>query len=136
MADAGSATHMTDDDLQQMLRRTLRLVVILGVLLAIVFTITLGWQSGLLELAGAVISYTGIREYRTLSMTIFAQLDQQKPPRPVGRTFVMFFLRLAGVGLILYVSLKCLNGTVYALVAGIGLAVVALSWEALRQLRG
>jgi hypothetical protein len=36
---------------------------------------------------------------------------------------------------ILYVSLRCLNGSVYALVAGIGLAVVALSIEAIRLLR-
>lgn len=136
MSEAGSVANMTDDDLRQMLRRALRLVVILGLILFVVFTVTLGWQSGLLELAGAVISWTGIREYRTLALTVFAQLDSQQPPRPVSRTLVMFFLRLAGVGLILYVSLKCLNGNVYALVAGIGLAVVALSWEALRQLRG
>ena len=126
---------MTDDDLREMLRRALRTVVILALLLWVVFTVTLGWQSGLLELAGAVISYTGIREWRNLALTIFSKLDHQLPSRPVGRTLVMFFLRLAMVGGILYVSLRCLNGSVYALVAGIGLAVVALSIEALRLLR-
>ncbi len=129
------AGSMTDDDLREMLRRALRTVVILALLLWVVFTLTLGWQSGLLELAGAVISYTGIREWRNLALTIFSKLDNQLPSRPVGRTLVMFFLRLAMVGGILYVSLRCLNGSVYALVAGIGLAVVALSIEALRLLR-
>jgi hypothetical protein len=109
--------------------------VILGVLLFLVFTFTLGWRSGLLELAGALISYTGIREWRNLAMAVFAKIDNDQTARPMGRTLVMFFLRLGIVAAILYVSLKCLNGSVYALVAGIGLAVVALSFEALRLLR-
>jgi len=132
---ANVANAMTDEDLREMLRRALRTVVILGVLLFLVFTFTLGWRSGLLELAGALISYTGIREWRNLAMAVFAKIDNDQTARPMGRTLVMFFLRLGKVAAILYVSLKCLNGSVYALVAGIGLAVVALSFEALRLLR-
>ncbi|HEY6445098.1 MAG TPA: hypothetical protein VIY53_01460 [Acidobacteriaceae bacterium] len=133
--DTGSLTGITDNDLQQMLHRALRNVVILAIILFVVFTFAAGWQSGLLELAGAAISFTGIQEWRSLTLTVFSSLDNQLPPRPVSRTLVMFFLRLAGVGVILYVSLKCLHGTVYALAAGIGLAVVTLAWEAVRQLR-
>lgn len=129
-------TAMTDDDLHEMLRRALRTVVILAVILFLVFTFTLGWQTGLLLLAGAAISWTGIREWRNLAIAVFARLDNQQSARPMGRTLVMFFLRLGMVAAILYVSLKCLHGAVYALVAGIGLAVVALSVEALRLLRG
>jgi len=130
-----AAGAMSDEDLQQLLRRAQRIVVILGLLLLAVFTATLGWQSGLLELAGAVISWTGIREWRTLARLVSATLDNQPAPSPMGRTLGMFFLRLAVAGGILYVSLKCLHGSVYALLAGIGLAVVALSIEALRLLR-
>lgn len=126
---------MTDDDLREMLRRALQTVLILALVLFLVFTFTLGWQTGLLELAGALISYTGIREWRNLALAIFARLDNQQTARPMGRTLVMFFLRLGMVAAILYVSLKCLHGSVYALVAGIGLAVVALSIEAIRLLR-
>jgi hypothetical protein len=129
------AGSMSDEDLQQLLRRATRTVVILAFLLFAVFTFTMGWQSGLLELAGAVISYTGIREWRTLARLVSATMDNRPAPSPKGRTLVMFFLRLALVGGILYVSLRCLNGSVYALVAGIGLAVVALTIEALRLLR-
>lgn len=132
---ANLADAMTDGDLREMLRRALRTVAILGVLLFLVFTFTLGWRSGLLELAGALISYTGIREWRNLAVAIFAKLDNQQTARPMGRTLVMFFLRLGMVAAILYVSLKCLHGSIYALVAGIGLAVVALSIEAIRLLR-
>ncbi len=132
---ANLAASMTDDDLREMLRRALRTVVILALVLFAVFTLTMGWQTGLLSLAGAVISYTGIREWRNLALLIFSKIDNQQAPRPVGRTLVMFFLRLGMVAAILYVSLKCLHGSIYALVAGIGLAVVALSIEAIRLLR-
>jgi hypothetical protein len=134
-AGASLAAAMTDDDLREMLRRALRTVVVLGLVLFLVFTFTMGWQTGLLELAGALISYTGIREWRNLALAVFAKLDNQESARPMGRTLVMFFLRLGVVAAILYVSLRCLHGSVYALVAGIGLAVVALSFEALRLLR-
>jgi hypothetical protein len=130
-----AAGMMTDEDLQQLLGRAQRTIVILGVLLALVFTFTMGWQSGLLELAGAVISYTGMREWRTLARVVSSTLTNPGAPRPMGRTLVMFFLRLAVVGGILYVSLRCLHGSVYALVAGIGLAVIALTFEAVRLLR-
>jgi hypothetical protein len=132
---ASLAASMTDDDLREMLRRALGTVVVLGLVLFLVFTFTMGWQTGLLELAGALISYTGIREWRNLALAVFAKLDNQESARPMGRTLVMFFLRLGVVAAILYVSLRCLHGSVYALVAGIGLAVVALSFEALRLLR-
>lgn len=130
------AGSMTDEDLNQMLRRALRTVTILGLVLWAILTFTLGWQSGLLLLAGAIISFTGIREWRNLALAVMAKLDNQQPAKPMGRTLVGFFLRLAMVGAILYVSLRCLHGSIYALVAGLGLAVFALSVEALRLLRG
>lgn len=126
---------ITDDDLRDLLHRASRTVLVMALILFAVFTFTLGWQSGLLLLAGALISWTGIREWRNLALAIFAKLDNQQSARPMGRTLVMFFLRLGVVAAILYVSLRCLHGSVYALVAGIGLAVVALSIEALRLLR-
>lgn len=129
------ASSMTDDDLREMLRRALRTVVILALVLFAVFTLTMGWQTGLLSLAGAVISFTGIREYRNLALLIFSKIDNQQAAKPMGRTLVMFFLRLGMVAAILYVSLRCLHGSIYALVAGIGLAIIALSIEAIRLLR-
>jgi hypothetical protein len=132
----GPLAAMSDADLEAMLRRALRLVVILGIVLGVMCTALKGWQTGLLELTGAAISWTGIHEWKNLAMVVFARLDNQRPPRPMGRTLGMFFLRLGAVAAVLYVSLKCLHGSVYALVAGIALSVVALSVEALRLLRG
>jgi hypothetical protein len=129
------AGGITDEDVRNLLRRAQRTVLILGVLLFLVFTFTMGWQSGLLEVAGAVISWTGIYEWRSLSRAVSATLDGRPAGNPASRTLVMFFLRLGMAGAILYASLKCLNGSVYALLAGIGLAVVALSIEGIRLLR-
>jgi hypothetical protein len=126
---------MTDADLQAMLRRALRTVAVLGLALGAIFTFAKGWQSGVLALVGAAISFTGIYEWQRLAVAIFSRIDNQQAPRPLGRTLVMFFLRLGAVAAALYVSLKCLHGSVYALVAGIGLAVVALSIQAVRLLR-
>jgi phosphate starvation-inducible membrane PsiE len=134
--DPGSLANLTDEEVHTMLRRALRLVLVLAAILCVVFTLARGWQSGLLLLAGAAISYTGIIEWRSLTRLIFTRMDNQQKPHMLGRTLVMFFLRLGAVALVLYVSLRCLHGTVYALVAGIGLGVVALSFEAIRLLRG
>jgi hypothetical protein len=126
---------MTDEDLRSLLGRALRIVAIVTPILFLVFTFTLGWQTGLLFLAGAVISWTGIWEWRSLSERIFAHLDNRHEPGTTQRTLVLFFLRLGLAIAILYVSLRCLHGTVYALVAGLGLAVLVLTFEAIRLLR-
>jgi hypothetical protein len=46
-----------------------------------------------------------------------------------------FFLRLAGAVVLLYVSLKLLHGSVYALAAGLALGVFALAVEGLRLIK-
>lgn len=127
---------ITDDDFRRVMGRALRHVAILSAVLVAVLTFVMGWRSGLMFLAGAAISFTGIWEWRSLALSIFARLDNQQNVRPMGRTLVMFFLRLGVAVVILYVSLKCLHGSVYALLAGLGLAILALSLEALRLLRG
>jgi ATP synthase I chain len=134
-ADPPAFPEMTDEDLRALLGRALRVVAILTPILFVVFTVTLGWQTGLLFLAGAVISWTGVWEWRSLSERIFAHLDQRHEPGTTRRTLVLFFLRLGLAIALLYVSLRCLHGTVYALVTGLGLAVVALMFEAIRFLR-
>lgn len=126
---------MTDDDFRRMLRRAMRTVAILTPILFVIFTFTLGWQSGVLLLAGAAISWTGLYEWRSLALAIFARLDNQQKPGTMGRTLVLFFLRLALAVVVLYVSLRGLHGNIYALVAGLALAVLALSLEAVRLLR-
>ena len=101
----------------------------------VVLAFSLGWQTGALFVAGAVVSATGLYEWQQLIGIINAKLDNQKTPKSSGFVLAMFFLRLGIAALIIYASLRFLNGSLYALLAGLGLAILALTVETVRMLR-
>ncbi len=125
----------SDADLKAALQRSFKATVVAGLVLAIALAIAFGWQTGLLLLVGAAVSVTGIWEWQRLVAFINARLDRQKAAGGAGRVVVMFILRLALAGAALYLSLKYLDGSVYALVGGLGLAVLVLTTEAVRLIR-
>jgi hypothetical protein len=125
----------SDADLKAALQRSLKVTAIAGLVLAVVLAIVLGWQTGLLLLVGAAVSVTGIWEWQRLVAFINARLDNQRPPGGAGRVVVTFILRLILAGAALYLSLKYLDGSVYALIGGLGLAVLVLTTEAVRLIR-
>jgi hypothetical protein len=127
--------NFTDADLTATLRRALRTIAILGVLLFLILTVTAGWQTGMLMLAGALVSATGVYEWQRLISVVNARLDNQQEASSTASVVLMFFLRMGLAAAVLYGSLKCFHGSVYALVGGLGLAVLALSVEAVRFLR-
>lgn len=135
MTEANPFLNFTDADLKASMRRAIRLTAILAALGAVAFTFTLGWQTAALFVAGAVVSATGLYEWQQLIGVINAKLDNQKAPGTTGFTVTMFFLRLGIAGVIIYASLRYFHGSPYALAAGLGLAVIALTIEALRLLR-
>lgn len=135
MASTDSVLNYTDADLRASMRRAMRLVLILGVLGLVGLSLGLGWQTGALFAAGAVVSITGIYEWQQLIGIINAKLDHEKTPRSSGFVLVMFFLRMGFAALIIYASLRFLNGSLYALLAGLGLAILALTVEAVRMVR-
>ena len=126
---------LTDEDVRRTMQRALRLLAILAVIgLALVWW-KMGWQSAVLLAVGAGISASGLWEWMRLMTAVISRMDAGAEPRPVGMVLVGFFLRL-GVALVaLYASLKYLDGSVYALVAGLALGMVALTIEALRLVR-
>jgi hypothetical protein len=124
----------TDADLKSALGRALKTTVIAGIVLAVVLAFVYGWQTGALLLAGTIISATGLWEWQRLVAFINARLDNQKTAG-VGRVITTFSLRLLLAGGILYGSLKCFHGSVYALVAGLVLGIFALTVEAVRMIR-
>lgn len=132
---ADASVALSDPVVQASFRRALRLIVIMGVVGSALLAVTAGWQTALLFLVGAAVSFTGIREWRNITDVVFDRFSSAPRYKPAVRTFVMFFLRLGLVAALLYVSLKYLKGNVYALVAGLGLAVVVLSMETVRLLR-
>jgi hypothetical protein len=129
----------SDQDLRAVLNRALRSVVIATLVGIPIIWVAWGWQSMLLFLIGGAIAATGIVEWRQLMAAVLVRLDAPSPgskPRPFGPTLFWFFVRLAAVGGVLYVSLRSLDGKVAALIVGIVLGLAALFIEAFRLLRG
>ena len=132
MTNSGNPfADFTDADLKAAFRRAFLTTAILGLVLASTLAMISGWQTGALLLAGAIVSATGLWEWQRMVALVNARLDNQKTTS-TARVVIMFFLRLLIAGGILYGSLKCFHGSIYALVAGLGLAVLALTIEAVR----
>ena len=117
------------------MRRSMWNIAVLGVVLAGLLTMFYGWRTGLMLLVGAAISLTGVWEWRRLVAAINARLDARQSPHSLTRTIIGFVLRLAMAGAVLYGSLRYLEGSVYALVAGLSLAMLMLTVEAFRMLK-
>lgn len=93
----------TDADLKAALRRAFKVTAIVGIVLAVLLAIVYGWQTGMLLLAGTVISATGLWEWQRLVAFINAKLDRQQaadaPQTPgAARILTTFFLRLVLAG--------------------------------------
>ena len=126
---------LTDEALAALLKRAIRNTLILGLALAIVLLIASGWRNAGMMATGAAISAVSILEWQRLIRLINAKLDKQKAPRSAAAVAIFFVLRLTIFGAVIYGSLKCFQGSVIALLCGLGLAVVATAWEALRLLK-
>lgn len=135
MTETKPFLNYSDADLKASMRRAIRFTITLGALGALALVFTLGWQTSALFVAGVIVSAVGLYEWQQLIGVINAKLDNQRSPRATGFIVTMFFLRLGFAGLLIYVSLRWLNGSLYALVAGLSLAIIALTVEALRLLR-
>ena len=134
--DLLNLNNFTDADFRRTLWNALRLVAIAAAVGIPVVWWKLGWQSAALLAIGAVISGSGLFEWLRLMTAVAARMDSAAPPaKPLGAVLTTFFLRLFLAVAALYVSLKFLHGSVFALVAGLALGVAALSIEGLRLVR-
>jgi len=126
---------LTDESLQALLRRAIRITLILGLLAAAAVWIGSNWRNAAMLATGTLISAASILEWQRLVRLITAKMDQKQMPRGGALAAVFFVLRLIVFGAAIYGSLKCFRGSVTALVCGLGLAVAAMLWEAIRLLR-
>jgi hypothetical protein len=133
--DIHPLADLSDEALDAMLKRAIRNTAILGVVAALVLWIASDWRNAAMFLAGAAISAASIFEWQRLIRIVNAKLDRKKSPRSTSVVIVSFVLRLIVFAGVIYVSLKCFQGSVVALLCGLGLAVLALGWEALQLLR-
>ena len=125
----------SDEDFRQTILRALRLLAVVTVVVAPILWWKLGWQSAVLLLVGAAISGSGLFEWLRLMTAVMVRMDGGAKAKPMGMVLLGFFLRLGLTIVLLYVSLKVLNGSVYALAGGLALGVFALSVEGLRLMK-
>ena len=125
----------TDDALSAALLHAVRMVALLALAGSVVIWVISGWQTACLFAVGAAISAAGVYESRRLIAVVNAKLDRQKTSGSGGLVVAMFFLRVAIAAAVLYVSLKCLHGSVYGIITGLSLAIVALSVEVIKLTR-
>lgn len=145
--------EFSERDLRAIFNRALKTVAICTLIGLPFIAHAWGWRSLLLYLLGAAIAASGVFEWRRLSAAIFARMAASdpialndpsdknelsgehkaaQPPRAIGRVLVWFFVRLLAAAVLLYVSLRSLGGSPFALILGLGLAMLALLIEALR----
>ena len=126
---------LTDADFKRTIWSALRLIVVTTVVATPLVWWKMGWQSALLLVVGAAISGSGLFEWLRLMTAVMVRMDAGEKARPMGLVLFGFFLRLGLTVVVLYVSLKFLNGSVYALAGGLALGVFALTIEGLRLMK-
>ena len=136
-----SLAALTDEGLEALLKRAIRNTLIVGLLAALALWKGSGWRNAAMLATGTAISAASIFEWRRLIRLLNshldrAKLDQKQAPKGAVTAAVFFVTRLTVFAGAIYGSLKCFRGSVVALLCGLGLAVVALVWEALCLLRG
>lgn len=157
--------NFSDADFQKTMQASIRLGLIFTAVGAVILFPLRGWQSGLMFMVGALISTTGVWEWRRLMSAVSLQMDNaeaaetagaagtqpnraepledvtMEPAEPAGKkprmgfVLAVFFLRLGLTVVVLYVTLKYLQGSVFALAAGLLVGILALLIQALRLLR-
>jgi hypothetical protein len=124
------------------LRRALLTIAALTAIAVPIMWALFGWRNVCLLVVGAGVSATGVWEWQRLLTVLIATMDTKPEVQPgntankpsTGLVLAMFLLRLVLAAGALYVSLKCCNGSVYALLGGLALSLVALGIEAVRLL--
>src|SRR5580658_4957002 len=132
-------THPIEDikteDVDALFKRAIRNTLILGLVASVVVLIARGWRDSAMLVTGTLISAASIFEWQRLVPVINAKLNRQETPRSAPAVVIFFVLRLIVFAGLIYGSLKCFQGSVIALLCGLGLAAMAIGWEAIRMLR-
>jgi hypothetical protein len=132
---ASPLASLTDAGLEALLQRAIRITLILGALAALVLWKASDWRNAAMLGTGTAISAASILEWQRLLRYINAKLDNKQISSGAAVAVLFFMLRLMVFAGAIYGSLKWFRGSVVALLCGLGLAVLALVWQALRLLR-
>ena len=132
--EANPILDIGNEALDALLKRAMRNTLILGLIAAVAVMIATGWRNAAMMVTGTLISAGSILEWQRLVRVINAKLDKQVTPRSAPAVVVFFVLRLTVYAGVIYGSLKCFQGSPIALLCGLGLAALAVGWEAIRLL--
>lgn len=131
-APSSTSIQFNEEDIRRTLRRALVLAGAAVLVATPILWAWLGWRTCLTFVIGTAISATGIVEWLQLLTAMMSRMEEGRTPVPMGRVLIMFFLRLAVAGVLLYASLNSLHGSIYALLAGLAVSLVALTVESIR----
>jgi uncharacterized membrane protein len=123
-----------DDAVQALLTRAARICLVLGLAGGVALLIGSGWRNAAMLAIGALISAASIWEWKRLAQLIQAKLNRQQTPRSAPVAVMFFVIRLSVFAGVIYGSLKCFQGSPVALLCGLGLAAIAVGYEAVRLL--
>ncbi|MFZ0303211.1 MAG: hypothetical protein WAL75_11010 [Terracidiphilus sp.] len=123
-------------DPEAMLKRAFRNILIFGMAASLVLWKASGWRDAAMLAAGTAVSASSTHEWRRLVRFINAKLDNHEAPRGTAIAILFFAFRLIVFGVVIYVSLKYIQGSAIALLCGLGLALLAMVWEGIRLIRG
>ena len=127
--------NLTDQGLEALLKRAFRIIVVLGIIASLVILKASGWRNAAMLATGAAISAASIFEWLRLTRLVRAKMDRQQTPQGAAVASIFFVIRLLVFAGVIYGSLKCFQGSVVALLCGLGLAILAMLWEAIGLLR-
>lgn len=85
-----SLASLTDQGLEALLQRAIRITLILGLLAALVVWKAAGWRNAAMLATGTLISAASIWEWQRLVRFINAKMDQKQVPR--GQAWHFCFL--------------------------------------------
>ena len=133
--EAQPIADISKEAMEALFKRAIRNTLILGLVTALVVLVASGWRDAAMLVTGTLISAASIYEWQRLVRVINAKLDNQQTPRSAPAVVIFFVLRLTVFAGVIYGSLKCFQGSVVALLCGLGLAAMAIGWEAISMLR-
>ena len=132
---ASGILNLDEEGLYALLNRAFRNTALLGLLPAAILWVASGWRSAAMLLVGALISAASLLEWKRLVRLINDRLQKRTAQRGAFLVVVFILFRLLFFAAAIYGSLKCFRGSPIALVCGLSLAVVTLTYEAVRLLR-
>jgi hypothetical protein len=134
-AETPSIASLSEEGLNDLLKRAVRNTALLGVVLALIILIASNWRNAAMMVTGSLISAASLLEWQRLVRLMNAKMKAKKAPGGAVLAIAFFLLRLLIFAAAIYGSLKCFQGSVVPLMCGLSLAVVTLMWEALRMLK-